>query len=810
MDHWGDPWADAAANGDSPTKQEVATPPPQHATFTPAPVLLNGFLDDAQWGSNEDEGFGVWAASPGKPDTATQARVNGTDVRTGWEDHDEGRKSSLDICQEDGRPLESNEWSRIEEDVEVKEGDNVVSETSDSGTTIQPDDAPTRPTTDSAESLHPDEESSTRPSTSPSDTSHNEAATESPRTSFEEERAAGKVPIAEDEPVVQDETDIVKANEEPASAPGQADSADADDEFGDFEEDVPQDTAEFRPNEYSSEFPVDTLASKADRTISSTADEETRHAPISRVHTDGLDEDLLSQLFPPAKPRQKLEDTPQDPVHSTSTRKAWYRLSRKQTMREYNNGNVDDNYIRVTWKTSHIRSEVIKTVSRWANEDRMAGRGPGARASFYWDTPAPPHQQYTSHSRKKTSISVSNPAPAARHTVQPISTDVPAAFDWSSPAAGHDPWKDTSIETRAVSSPVAPSKHSAVAKLQRQEGRPMSVDLTPRTNEPTSHKRTSTNVDLLAETPPRPSFSPLEPPKPPPTNLPADPWAGLGALDTSTKPPVGQEASVPDDDEWGEMVESPAVSSAQTPTAIADMTSFSKPPTRNTTLSTPSTTPKSIRSSPLQPLAPASGSKHASPIVRLKGTVSPTSALFKVNAFVPASAEDGPIGPGLLKARNRSVESTPEKSPMPPRQVAQMDRLRATSKTSSPPLKLIFRPLVPSLQYKQTNHRCPLPLHPPPNNPTNPKHPPGPTQPTSPSSNPLSRPHLPPLHLNPPTPGPCSKPTSPTPPPTRNPGPRPPKQPTPAPLPARKSHRLSNLSLARPTPHKGAKRTRMI
>jgi hypothetical protein len=51
----------------------------------------------------------------------------------------------------------------------------------------------------------------------------------------------------------------------------------------------------------------------------------------------------------------------------------------------------------------------------------------------------------------------------------------------------------------------------------------------------------------------------------------------------------------------------------------------------------------------------------AAPIVRLKSTISPTSALFKKNAYIPQHAEQGPIGPSLLKPSNRSARSTPEK-----------------------------------------------------------------------------------------------------------------------------------------------------
>jgi hypothetical protein len=660
MDHWGDdPWAD---NNNSPPKQEITTPRPQQSTFTPAPVLLDGFLDDAQWGGNEDEGFSAWASSPKKPQVAaSEPRVHGIDAIKAWEDTVEQEKNGVHGEEkEDGELPVRREWSLIEEDVgEPKEGDNVVSETSDSTTTIQPDDAPAPLAEASTEPLHPDDDLSTRSSTSPSDGSHHGAPADSPRTSFEEERANEKVGPGF---VEQIEIKPEEEDEIPASARTQAESGDLGRVVGDVKDEP----------EGSLEQLVESPLQQVDKTTTSPTQDganESVSALPSRTAEQHSDRDLISQLFPSTRSVQDWKEAPDDPVHSTSTRKAWYRLSRKQTMREYNSGNVDDNYIRVTWKTSHIRSDVIKTVSRWATEDRMAGRGPGARASFYWDTPAPSNQQDPFHSRTKSTISASNP------TIPSLATDVPAAFNWSSPSVEQDVWKDATIDARTVSSPVAPPKHSTVAKLQRQEGRRASVDLSPRPKQPTSHKRTSTNVEKFKEITPASSFSPVETSKPPAAIM-SDPWASLNALDTTSSPmqapPTAEEN---DDDDWGEMVESSAVSSAKTPIAIASITEFAEPTTRNDTPSTPSSTPKSAKVSPPQPLPPSSGSRHASPIVRLKGTVSPTSALFKPSVFVPASVENGPIGPGLLKARNRSTESTPEKSRVPLQQVAQLDEV---------------------------------------------------------------------------------------------------------------------------------------
>ncbi|KAJ4293533.1 hypothetical protein N0V90_008816 [Kalmusia sp. IMI 367209] len=667
MDHWGDPWADDADTSTitttikSPAKLQVASPrAPGTPAFAPKPIVLNGFLDDAQWGSNEEEGFSAWAASPGRQKEI--AAVNGAAHESAW---DEG----LGIRHESDEHAEGNEWGRIEEDGGVNGVDGLVEETSDSATTIQPDENLARTSVEGAELAQRDD-----------------ASTRSSTTSVEEERAAEKLAQTLNQ-------DPEKADHvEDTSAQQGGLEQEVEDDFGEFEDEIAQEAVEFEAEETSTrehtgrepQYEGASEVQAANLKSSTSASEGSFSKFV-------LDPKLLAELFPPAKDSANLEEPPDGPVSSTSTRKAWYRLTRKQTMREFNSGSADDNYVRVTWKTSHIRSEANKTVARWASEDRLAGRGPGARASFFWDSPAPSEKRASLHARKKSSVSVSNPVRPVSQIAQPLSTGVPAAFDWSSPSSAAHATPDI-LGMRSTSSPVT-AKHSAVTKLQRQGGRAASVDLTPRPREPASHRRTSTTTDfqngrVSVENPSKPV--PIQAPPdehfdpwasaassspvalaPAPVNEPFDPWASLGALDTSPSPEQDNAALInnDDDDDWGEMVESPAVSTVHTPIA-----EFSEPPTRNNTLSTPSTTPVSVRSSPFQPLAPSSGSKHASPIVRLKGTVSPTSALFKPNALVPTDTVET-IGPGILKPRNRSRESTPEKSKSVPVQMPTMDEV---------------------------------------------------------------------------------------------------------------------------------------
>ncbi|EEY20319.1 predicted protein [Verticillium alfalfae VaMs.102] len=62
-----------------------------------------------------------------------------------------------------------------------------------------------------------------------------------------------------------------------------------------------------------------------------------------------------------------------DSFESVSERRMWYRLSRYESLRRYDTGN-DDNYARITWVSSTVRSDVLKTVRRWMEEDSIGQR----------------------------------------------------------------------------------------------------------------------------------------------------------------------------------------------------------------------------------------------------------------------------------------------------------------------------------------------------------------------------------------------------------------------------------------------------
>jgi hypothetical protein len=652
---WSDPWADNADDQKSPAKNEVTAPPPP--THNAAPTLLHGFLDDAGWG-NEDETFGDWTAPSGNDATtsaAAETHVAGPSPL--------GKSGAIDDGPDwdAGHPVENtildggDAWASQEADVLA---DKVPSETSDTSTTIQLDGDPEPNTIASPNHLQPDDDSSARPSSSPSEASRNEAPAESPRTSFGEEGVAGKHTTGE--PGLEEDGTLVQALEEDGEVDNtSSDSESAEDEFGTFTEDTQWTEASPIKEDAAGDLKE---APDEPATIPKTLSIDPPTNAAAGLATFTPDSSLLDELFPPHRDEKESEEAPDDPIYSTSGRKAWYRLTRKQTMREFNSGNADDNYIRVTWAHSEVRSEVNKIVGRWAREDRLSGIGPGARASFYWDTAPVETIIPKGHLRTKTSVPTQRaPVAPVRQSLPPVSTNMPAAFDWSSPTAAVDPWKQDSPGLRSTSSSIA-TKHSTVDNVHTQELRAVSIDLTRDVGE--TSRQTLTETPTVAQSIP--------------TTTSSDPWGNLNALDTNP-PDQQQHATAPadDDDEWGEMISSPTVSTSIS--ALPNSTTA----TRDNTLSTLESTPKTPPSQP---------SVDKMQIARLRGAISPTSALFGPKSFVPLNAELGPIGPGILKPAKRPVTSTPEEK-----------RVAMTPEKSKSELPPVLAPAVIDVQEKAPN-----------------------------------------------------------------------------------------------------------
>jgi hypothetical protein len=493
-----------------------------------------------------------------------------------------------------------------------------------------------------------------------------------------------------------------------------------EEEFGTFTEDTPSIEASSGKEEAVQDDVVALPATEEQpdvRTASPADSSPTTAASTVPTDTYTVDPALLDELFPPPRDGKDLDEAPDDPIYSTSGRKAWYRLTRKQTLREFNGGGngVEDNYIRVRWASSQIRSEVNKVVGRWAREDRLSGTGPGARASFYWDTPAPADPKVASgHSRTKTTVLTPRAAAtapvSARQSLPPPSKNTPAAFNWSSPTEAIYPWK---LDSPFTSSPLAQS-FTSTDNIQAEESREVSLDVA-RIAEQTGKQTLAPATET-----PTVAHEIIQPVTLQPT-IPSEPWTNHSTPNTHAavqEQPVN--VSIDDDDEWGEMISSPTVFSPTT-TYDNNLSAFS---------SAPQTPPNQDQST------------EKMHIVRLRSTISPTSALFERKSFVPLHAEEGPIGPGILKARQRQEPSALEKaksevSPPPPVEIIQQSKAQqegslvgqsnnaVTAKTSATP-----EPSVNKFDDDDFSAFTSNTVEP---NPTNPSTPPPPAPPAEPT-----------------------------------------------------------------------------
>ncbi|KAE8827884.1 hypothetical protein HRS9139_07103 [Pyrenophora teres f. teres] len=645
MDHWGDPWADNNADqAKSTPKQEVIGPEPP--TLTSAPVLTSAFLDDAGWG-NEDAGFGGWATPSGidaPVAVATDTRIaEQTSLDVGAAAADSPRWDTNEGA-EDAFSRVADTW--VEEHKDVLELDNVTSDTSETSTTIQPDQEPVQDAIAPEKSPQADDDSSPRISRTPSDTSHHEAPVESSRTSFEEEGGAKRHSI-ETSSFQEDDTTLKDGSGDGHGSSSSSGSESAEGEYGTSTEDTLLTEVPLNKDDAAQEDTGTSQADAEEKPVSSTPPPPTESslstvAESKSTHACEPDATLLDELFPPLAAAKELDDAPDDPIYSVSSRKAWYRLTRNETMREFNLGKDHDNYVRVTWAGSQVRTEVNKIVGRWAREDRLSGKGPGARASFYWDTVAPVDPQPKGHLRTKTSVPTPRPAAPIRQSLPPVSANTPVAFAWSTSPTTVDPWRLDSPSIDAIASHIAPKP--IADNSQTHELGTLSMDL-PRNLEETAGKASTKTTET-------PAVATVIPP-PIASTTSADSWADFSTLDTN--PPaesLNANDSIDDDEDWGEMISTPTVF---TPTTeLPSSVPAPHEDTPSTLAPTPETPPNHTDSAE---------EMHAASIVRLRTTISPTSAVFGQKSFIPLHAEVGPIGPGILKPAKQRVVSITASAP---------------------------------------------------------------------------------------------------------------------------------------------------
>lgn len=246
---------------------------------------------------------------------------------------------------------------------------------------------------------------------------------------------------------------------------------------------------------------------------------------VDLTQIDSLFDDL--QLDPPISHEDLHSVLPDhvitDSFTQISERKAWYRISRQGSSRMHNAGD-DDSYQRVAWPTSTVHHETLKIVRRWMEQDSITGRttlGGGANRTnmFNWDSAAQPialEQIFANRRRQARPTSLQQPP--RRTGILPPAPTSPGSTNGS-----------VTISKQRPTSLVGASAAGFGWSTSPVQQRPVEIP------QPTTARKSGIKEAQALDT--TPHGTPSQAPAP--------------AMPPSTKDE--------DEDEWGEMVSSPAV-----------------------------------------------------------------------------------------------------------------------------------------------------------------------------------------------------------------------------------------------------------
>jgi hypothetical protein len=374
---------------------------------------------------------------------------------------------------------------------------------------------------------------------------------------------------------------------------GERDASDDTGEFGDFEEAGQDEPSTLVNAPEEAQQREESPPSKAKIVSSPSSSRRSSLAESTRAKFGHLDFavnlDAIGKLFETALtrvPNIHNDVSPEIPDHiirdsftEISERKTWYRVSRIGSSRRHNAGD-DDSYRRVAWPSSIVHDEAIKIVRRWMEEDSIAGRvalGGGVSKTqknmFGWDSNAEPvaldavfrkkasgsrrpsHQ--SSHVAGRRPGSFDNPVEktlqGSKHRSSGSTGQLPAVFAWSDPAI-------PGSVTNTSGTPEPPVSTSAVP--------PNSLITTP-------------------YVPDKPREGLALKPQPTATQGPVPPIPSNPVVDKVKNDGV--------DEEWGEMVSSPAElqpAASQIHSSSSVLTVAPVPAPQQAISPIPSTTPK--------------------------------------------------------------------------------------------------------------------------------------------------------------------------------------------------------------------------
>lgn len=246
-----------------------------------------------------------------------------------------------------------------------------------------------------------------------------------------------------------------------------------------------------------------------------------------------------------------------DSFSSVSERKTWYRVSRPGPLRKHNMGD-DENYRRVTWAGSKVREEVTTVVRRWMEENSYGGRptiGGGSApksGGFNWDAKSKAEPlSFDQIFGKRKSVQPLKPAttPLPRPlSLQPEPTKPGHSRNSSAGVKSLPPRSPLSIPEPPPGPAFGWSTGANCSSTPTASPRPSSQYVRPSLDMQSTRSALSRTSSM--HDPESRSSLQLAPPPTAPT------------LMTSTEALTPSVAIIADDDEdeeWGDMVASPAV-----------------------------------------------------------------------------------------------------------------------------------------------------------------------------------------------------------------------------------------------------------
>jgi len=466
MDIWADdPWAEAEPADKPATTGSIERPLPgwltddqsegipNHETFGDVAPASNppapwAFGDEAGWG--EDDEFGTFESHTEDVDIHSDQDPY---LNTFGEALDKNARYDDHECDAANR---SGQTTSVVTDGALSDSGSTITPSA-LDATISPEkaidltDVPSPPS-----SGH--EDTSSRPSTSPSPTLSNfshveDVQVDSPRTSFEADTASvahakdgaldglGLNPSEETE----NETSLSRRN-----APNE--QVVDENEFADIPDELLRSISNAPSHVLQASSADSEAVTRGDGVVSSPLGPSSSHIPSNIQITTNFD--AAKTLFSETAASTDLQEAHESSIWSTRSRKAWYRVTRRQTMRQYNLGKDENDYVRVRWKGSGIQSEVNKIVSRWSTADRFPGGGSlgGRPASMFgWeekpistpavsqranvDSPLTDTFAHDSAARSMPSLTGRKPPSTAKAKAAPVTASPVAQFGWSTTAS---------------------------------------------------------------------------------------------------------------------------------------------------------------------------------------------------------------------------------------------------------------------------------------------------------------------------------------------------------------------------------------